>query len=79
MIVLPLFGDQFDNAQRVHETGYGLRLEPYKFTEPELIGGIDLLLNDKELNHKLQQASKRIQSENRHELLADRIEELVNK
>ena len=79
MIVFPLFGDQFDNAQRVHETGYGIRQEPYKFKETELISAIDKLLNDTELNQKLQAASKRILSENRHELLADEIEKLVTK
>ena len=78
MIVLPLFGDQFDNAQRVHETGYGIRLEPYKFTEQEMIDAIDKLLNDKQLHQKLSTASKRIKSQNRHQLLADKIEELVS-
>ena len=77
MIILPLFGDQFDNAQRVHETGYGVRLEAYKFTEQEMVTAIDKLLHDTELHRKLKQASTRIQSENRCELLADKIEELV--
>ena len=29
MVVLPLFWDQYDNAQRVQETGFGLRLDTY--------------------------------------------------
>ena len=29
MVVLPLFWDQYDNAQRMHETGFGVRLDTY--------------------------------------------------
>ena len=36
MVVLPLFWDQYDNAQRVHEQGFGIRLDPYRFTPEEL-------------------------------------------
>ena len=43
MIVLPLFWDQYDNAQRVDETGYGVRLDPYRFTDEELHGAIERL------------------------------------
>ncbi|KAJ6217059.1 hypothetical protein RDWZM_008216 [Blomia tropicalis] len=77
LIILPLFGDQFDNAQRLHETGYGIRLEPYKFTAEQLITAIDKLLYDQTLLDKLKRASERIQNENRHDMLADKIEELI--
>jgi UDP:flavonoid glycosyltransferase YjiC (YdhE family) len=46
MIVLPLFWDQVDNAQRVHETGFGRRLSTYGFRDEELTGAIDTLLAD---------------------------------
>ena len=44
MIVLPLFWDQYDNAQRVDETGFGVRLPTYTFEAAELTGAIDRLL-----------------------------------
>ena len=37
MIALPLFWDQYDNAQRVAETGYGIRLQTYEFEDGELL------------------------------------------
>ena len=36
MIVLPLFWDQYDNAQRVEEIGFGVRLPTYEFEPEEL-------------------------------------------
>jgi MGT family glycosyltransferase len=44
MIVLPLFWDQYDNAQRVDETGFGARLPTYAFEDADLRGAIDRLL-----------------------------------
>ncbi|XP_054152573.1 uncharacterized UDP-glucosyltransferase YdhE-like [Oppia nitens] len=65
LIVMPLFGDQWDNAQRVEEKGFGLRLDAYKCTEKELLSAIDTLLNDNKLSDKLKQISQRIQQENK--------------
>ena len=45
MVCLPLFWDQHDNAQRVHELGFGVRLDPYRVTAGELTAAIDGLLN----------------------------------
>ena len=46
MVVLPLFWDQYDNAQRVHETGFGLRLDTYGHAPEELLGAVDAVLAD---------------------------------
>jgi MGT family glycosyltransferase len=44
MIVLPLFWDQYDNAQRVAECGFGVRLPTYEFETTQLHEAIDRLL-----------------------------------
>ena len=46
MLVLPIFWDQHDNAQRVQETGFGLRLLTYGFAPDELAGALTRLLTD---------------------------------
>ena len=53
MIVLPLFWDQVDNAQRVAETGFGVRLPAYDFADDELTAAIDRLLADRVLAERL--------------------------
>jgi UDP:flavonoid glycosyltransferase YjiC (YdhE family) len=45
MIVLPLFWDQYDNAQRVTEVGFGLRLPTYELERADLHDAIDRLLS----------------------------------
>jgi UDP:flavonoid glycosyltransferase YjiC (YdhE family) len=63
MIVLPLFWDQVDNAQRVDETGFGRRLATYDFEDEQLTGAIDDLLSDVQLRERLAAMSARIQAE----------------
>jgi MGT family glycosyltransferase len=53
MVVLPLFWDQYDNAQRVHELGYGVRLPTYSFTDDDLTGTVDRLLADTTLRERM--------------------------
>jgi MGT family glycosyltransferase len=53
MILLPLFWDQYDNAQRVHEKGFGVRLATYAFTDGELVGAVDRLLADTVLRERM--------------------------
>ena len=44
MVVLPLFWDQYDNAQRIEEVGFGVRLPTYEFEDAQLHDAIDRLL-----------------------------------
>lgn len=62
MMVLPLFWDQHDNAQRVHERKYGIRLPTYGFSELEFFTALDTLLTDATLHQRHAEASARLQT-----------------
>ena len=74
MIVLPIFWDQHDNAQRIDETGFGRRLDTYRHTGEELVGAIEALLGDRELAARLAAVSARLQGSPGTELAAGLIE-----
>jgi MGT family glycosyltransferase len=74
MVVLPLFWDQHDNAQRVHETGFGVRLDTYGHEPEQLTGAIDRLLADERLRARLAAAAERVGSRPGTEHAADLIE-----
>jgi MGT family glycosyltransferase len=60
MVALPLFWDQYDNAQRVAETGFGARLRTYEFEERELLGAVDSVLADDALRAKMTAISQQL-------------------
>ena len=74
MVVLPIFWDQHDNAQRIDETGYGIRVDTYAHEPAELRAAIARLLDDGELADRLAQTSRRLQAARGTELAADLIE-----
>jgi MGT family glycosyltransferase len=74
MIVLPLFWDQYDNAQRVDETGYGVRLPTYAFADDELRGAIDRLLDDAGLRGRMARIGAEIRAKDGVATAADAIE-----
>jgi UDP:flavonoid glycosyltransferase YjiC (YdhE family) len=73
-IVLPLFWDQYDNAQRVHELGLGIRLDTYRFTDAEMHAALGRLLGDTALRDRLAGASATIQQRDGVRKAADLIE-----
>jgi UDP:flavonoid glycosyltransferase YjiC (YdhE family) len=76
MVVLPLFWDQYDNAQRLHETGFGVRLDTYNCSAAELSGAVDALLGDEALRIRLEQLSLRTRARDGVRQAADLIESL---
>jgi MGT family glycosyltransferase len=77
MILLPLFWDQYDNAQRIHETGFGMRLSTYTFDEAEMTAAIDRLLADRALHQRLATISARLRANPGTVRAADLIERLA--
>jgi MGT family glycosyltransferase len=74
MVLLPLFWDQYDNAQRMHELGLGVRLPTFAFEDAELGAAIDGLVADGALKERLKGISRRLQDAPGTERAADCIE-----
>jgi UDP:flavonoid glycosyltransferase YjiC (YdhE family) len=77
MLALPLFWDQYDNAQRVAETGFGVRLATYEFADDELRDALELLLGDARLGDRMRAISQRHQAAPGTLRAADLIERLA--
>jgi MGT family glycosyltransferase len=74
MVVLPLFWDQYDNAQRVQEVGCGVRLDTYRFAERELTDALDRLLADTAMRRRMEDGATRIRQLDGKTRAADLIE-----
>jgi UDP:flavonoid glycosyltransferase YjiC (YdhE family) len=74
MILLPLFWDQYDNAQRMHDLGLGRRLPTYAWTPADLHNAIEDMLSDTDALARLAAISKRVQANPGRIKAADLIE-----
>lgn len=74
LIVLPLFWDQYENAQRIDELGLGVRLGTYTFTDDQLTGAVDRLLADTSLRGRLAQLGAAVRGRDGLRVGADVIE-----
>jgi UDP:flavonoid glycosyltransferase YjiC (YdhE family) len=77
MVVLPLFWDQYDNAQRVHETGFGVRLPTYSFEDHELLDAVERMLAATDLQARMGLIANRIQGAPGTARVADLVERLA--
>lgn len=73
MVLLPLFWDQYDNAQRIAETGFGIRLDTYRHDPSELRAAVDGLAADTALRERLDAVSRRLRGMRGTERAADLI------
>jgi MGT family glycosyltransferase len=78
MIGLPLFWDQYDNAQRLQETGFGRRLPTYDWTEGELLGAVNELLDDEGLAGRMRSNAAGVRADDGRVRGADLLERLAN-
>ena len=62
LIVMPLFGDQLDNGQRIKENGFGLSVNPYNCSLSTILGSIDNMLDDLNVNRRMSIISDRMQN-----------------
>jgi UDP:flavonoid glycosyltransferase YjiC (YdhE family) len=77
MVLLPIFWDQHDNAQRIEETGFGVRLPTYSFGDGDLPAAIDRLLVDRDLKARLAAVAERLQASPGNERAAELIEQVA--
>ena len=79
MIVLPLFWDQFDNAQRVQECGLGIRLATYDATAEEFTAALDDVLTEPTRLARLASISAGLHATPGTERAAGLLEELLHR
>jgi MGT family glycosyltransferase len=77
MIVLPLFWDQHDNAARVAERGFGIRLDTYGHRPAALRGAVESVLADADLRSRIRGVAERLQAAPGTLAAADAIERVA--
>ena len=76
-IIMPYVWDGHDNATRVQETGHGLKLDRYQWSDDELADKITAMLTDDAMKAKLTATSKHMQSEHGPTKAANLLDRLV--
>jgi len=79
VIIMPIFFEQLDNAQRVQEKGYGIRIEPYNFEDSHLVDAIESILSNGQLKEKYRQMAARIRESNSKVKACIEIEAVVDR
>ena len=76
-IIMPYVWDGHDNATRVQETGHGLHLDRYEWTDEDLLEAVESCLGDSAMRSKLRATSDHMQSRSGPEKAAGLLEALL--
>ncbi len=76
-IVMPYVWDGHDNATRVHETGHGLKMDRYQWSDADLAANIDGLLTDPKVKARLTDTSASMQRGRGPQRAAEAIDKLL--
>ncbi|NP_001310064.1 uncharacterized UDP-glucosyltransferase YjiC-like [Tetranychus urticae] len=77
MIIMPIWYDQRDNAQRMVDKQLGIRINTFNFTDDQLLDGIEKLINDEKLHERLTQISHDMRNTKTHDEISKLIEKTV--
>lgn len=57
MVMMPLFGDQMDNAKRIETRGAGVTLDVLEMTSEDLVNALKTVINDKSYKENIMRLS----------------------
>ncbi|NP_001310081.1 uncharacterized UDP-glucosyltransferase YdhE-like [Tetranychus urticae] len=77
LIVIPQFGDQLDNAQRIADLGLGVRLNLHEFSDEKLLKAIEDVLNNKEIHSNVARVSEELKKSDSRDKVISLIEQLA--
>ena len=77
MMIMPLFFNQLDNAQRFEDMKLGLRINPFCYDEADIHVKVDQMLHDIELHFRIRKISRQLQVAKNHNKVAEMIEQLA--
>jgi MGT family glycosyltransferase len=78
-LIMPYVWDGHDNATRVEETGHGLKLQRYDWTEQQLAAALEQLLTDKQMHRKLEASSEQMRGQHGPTKAARILDELLKR
>jgi UDP:flavonoid glycosyltransferase YjiC (YdhE family) len=76
-LVMPFVWDGHDNATRMNDTGHGIGMHRYEWTDDELLGNIERLRTDPSIQARLAETSRSMQAQDGRMTAARSIDRLL--